>query len=413
MSTHATPELSRRRFLLQTSLGLAAVAAGSVNAEPAPVPASPSGKRIRLGVVGCGGRGQWIMKLFREHGGYEIVAVADAFRDKVDQAGGELQVPENRRFTGTQCAEKMIAAGGLDAVAIMSPPYFHPSQARAAVDAGLHVYLAKPIAVDVPGCLSIKQSGELARRKGLAFVVDFQTRTNPFYIEGMRRLHSGAVGDVIWGEAAYHGGRLSKQAEPGTPEARLRNWVFDQALSGDVIVEQFIHALDVMSWSLGEKPPLRCTGTGGRRVRLDVGDCWDHYELVYEYPNDVGITFTGRQHDASGDADAIANRIFTSGGAVLSTAYGGNVMMRADAKNFYRGGNTGGIYQEGAVANIGTFHRAIAEQDASNLTVEPSVTSNLVAIMGRMATRAKRTVTWEEVLASKQVLQADLAGLPS
>jgi predicted dehydrogenase len=196
---------------------------------------------------------------------------------------------------------------------------------------------------------------------------------------------------------------------PGTPEARLRNWVFDQALSGDIIVEQNIHAIDVMSWLLGDAPPLRCTGTGGRRVRIDVGDAWDHYALVYEYPNQVGVTFSSRQFDAHGEPGGIINKMFGTKGVFLSK-YGGDVMIRGGKDEFYRGGATTSIYKDGAVANIRAFHEAVMKKDASNPTLEPSVTSNLVAIMGRMATREKRTVTWTELVNVKQPLRADLSG---
>jgi predicted dehydrogenase len=304
----------------------------------------------------------------------------------------------------------MIAKGGLDAIAIISPPYFHPEQARAAVAAGLHVYLAKPTAVDVPGCHSIKESGTTARRKKQVFLVDFQTRANEFYIEAVRRLHAGAMGDICFGEASYHADRLAIKVPPGSQEARMRNWVFDQALSGDIIVEQNIHALDVMSWTMKDSPPLRCTGTGGRRVRIDVGDAWDHFALAYEYPNHVGVTFSSRQFAGHGDPGGIINRVFGTKG-VFSSKYGGPVMIRGAGDAFYRGGGTERIYREGVEVNIRSFHDLVQKKDAANVTLEPSVTSNLVAIMGRMAAYEGRTVTWSELVAIKRKMQPDLSGL--
>jgi len=406
MNTPSAPALSRRHFLAQAGLGLAAAATLS----RAVAQGSTANTRLRLGLVGCGSRGQWILNLFAEHGGYEVVAVADYFPAAVASAATKFKLSPAQTFTGLKCAEKMIAKGGLDAVAIISPPYFHPAQARAAVDAGLHVYLAKPVAVDVPGCHSIADTGALARKKGLTFLVDFQTRTNPIYIEAVKRLHSGALGDVCFGEALYHAERLKIKTPPGTAEARLQNWVFDQALSGDIIVEQNIHAIDVMSWTMKETPPIRCTGTGGRRVRVDVGDAWDHYALVYEYAHQVGVTFSSRQFDGHGEPGGIINRMFATKGTFLGR-YGGEVMVRGGKDVFYRGGATTAIYKEGASANIKSFHEAVLEKDAANPTLEPSVTSNLVAIMGRTAAQEKRTVVWSEFVKSKKQLHADLSGL--
>ena len=397
--------MSRRRFLAQAGVGLAAASTLSRTLALG----SAANSRIRLGLVGCGDRGQWILELFAAHGGYEVAAAADYFRDKVDEVAAKFHLPPARTFTGLECAQKMIAQGGLDAVALISPPYFRPAQARAAVEAGLHVYAAKPVAVDAPGARSIRTTGEAARRKGLVFLVDFQTRTNPFFIEALRRLHAGSMGDVCFGEATNHVGRLPIKAPPGTAEARLRNWVFEKALSGDIIVEQNIHVIDVMSWAMREAPPLRCTGTGGRRVRTDVGDNWDHFALVYEYADHVGVAFTSQQFGGHGAPEGYFNRMVGTRG-VLSTAYGGEVMIFGDADAFYRGGATSGIYAEGAVANVAAFHNAVQAGNAANPTLEPSVTSTLAAILGRTAAYEGRTIGWSELDRAGPVV-ADLSGL--
>lgn len=408
MNTSSSPDISRRSFLVNGGITLAAASTLS----RATAFGSAANSRIKIGLIGSGSRGLFLLNLIQEHGGYEIAAVADYFPDRVKLAGEKFNVSPARQFTGLKCAEKMIASGGLDAVAIISPPYFHPEQAHAAVEAGLHVWLAKPVAVDVPGCQTISESNEIARRKGLTFLIDFQTRANEFFIQAMQRIHSGAMGEVCFGEASYHCDRIKAKAAPGQSpqEARLRNWVFDQALSGDIIVEQNIHTLDVMSWTMKDSPPLRCTGTGGRSVRIDVGNAWDHYALAYEYPNQVGVTFSSRQFDAHGDPGGIKNHMFGTRG-VLVTEYGGDVLIRGGKDAFYRGGATTGIYKEGAAVNLKAFHTAIMTKDTANVTVAPSVTSTLIAIMGRTAAQEKRTVTWDEIVASKTKRQADLAEL--
>ncbi|MEM7386460.1 MAG: Gfo/Idh/MocA family oxidoreductase, partial [Verrucomicrobiota bacterium] len=339
--------LERRSFLRRTG----AMAVGT-SLTTGMVRAGEEKEKIRLGLIGCGGRGKWIADLFSKNGAFQLVAVADYFQDRVDEVGKAFEVAEDRRFTGLDGYEQLLETS-LDAVAIISPPFFHPEQAARAVAAGKHVFLAKPVAVDVPGSVSIEASGRVAEEKGLAFVVDFQTRADPLFQEAIKRVHDGALGDLCFGESLYHAGRLQSKGEPSDPGARLRNWVFDQALSGDIITEQNIHTLDVMNWIM-KAPPLRATGSGGRKVRTDVGDCWDHFSLVFEYPDGVGVTFSSRQFPAHGTRGGIINRMFGSKG-VLLTEYGGKVMIRGGKDAFYRGGETKQIYRAGCVANIGTF----------------------------------------------------------
>ncbi|MBP7948070.1 MAG: Gfo/Idh/MocA family oxidoreductase [Verrucomicrobiales bacterium] len=399
----AVPALGRRRFL-QTG----AAAAGAISILPsATVRAFNANSKIRLGIIGCGGRGQWIAKLFRENGSYEIAGAADFFADHAEA----LQLAQDRVFTGLKCGEKMIAKGGLDAVAVISPPFFHPSQTRAAVDAGLHVYLAKPMAVDVPGCQEIQAAGEAARKKNLTLLIDFQTRATDFFIEAMKRVHAGALGDLCFGEAMYHGGRLGKQAEEGTKEAMIRNWVFHKSLSGDVMTEQFIHAIDVMNWAMNNAVPLRVDGSCGRKVRKDVGDCNDCFSLLFTYPNDVSITFTGRQYNGHGTREGIINRMFGSKGT-LETEYGGDVLIRTGDANAYRGGKTPGIYKDGVVVNIRTFADSIKSGNASNPTLESSVLSNLLTIFGRTAAYQKQPLAWADFMKSTDRMTPDLTGLP-
>jgi predicted dehydrogenase len=391
-------------------LGTTGAAVTAAAITPNLVLGAEGAQKIRLGILGCGGRGTFLARLFKQHGGYEIAALADFFQDRVDTLGDAQGVPSNRRFTGLKCHRKMIEAGGIDAIAIITPPYFHPEQAADSVAAGLHVYIAKPIAVDVPGCMSIEASARKATAKGLNFLVDFQTRADPFFIEGIQRVHDGAIGELCFGESLYHANRLKKKEGPGSAaELRLRNWVFDQKLSGDIITEQNVHTLDVMSWIMN-RPPVKATGTGGRRVRVDVGDCWDHFALVYEYADNVGITFSSRQFNGHDTPGGIINRMFGSKG-VLLTQYSGKVMIRGGKDVFWRGGDSKGLYKSGVVTNMETFHAEITAGRATNPTIDPSVRSTLVTIMGRMAAYKGRTVSWDETLKSTETLQPDLTGL--
>jgi predicted dehydrogenase len=401
-------KVSRRQFI--AGAGAAAVSFAVIN--PKLVRTYGANSKIKLGVIGCGGRGTWIAELFKQHGGYDIVAAFDYFQDKVDSFGDKFQVDKARRYTGLSGYRKLIETD-VDAVAIESPPYFHPEQAAAAVEAGRHVYVAKPIAVDVPGCKSIAESGKKATTKKLCFLIDFQTRANDFYREALKRVHEGALGEIAFGEATYHAGDpfpghyKYMQDDPNNSENRLRAWGLDRILSGDIITEQNIHTLDVLNWIMKD-PPIYALGTGGRTVRK-VGTCWDHFAVLFQYPNNVGITFSSRQFEGHGtQPEGIRNRMFGSKG-VLETEYGGQVIIRGE--NFYRGGNTGDIYREGAANNIATFHKSITEGKFDNLTVGPSVQSNLITILGRTAAYQNRIVRWDEIIKSTEKLDANLKGV--
>jgi len=401
--------INRRRFMA----GAGAAALSFTIARPELVRGAAANSKVNLGLIGCGGRGTWIAELFQQHGGYNVVAVSDYFQDRIDNAGEKLGVPVANRFPGLFGYKKLLEK--VDAVAIESPPYFHPEQAAASVEAGCHTYVAKPIAVDVPGCHSIGESGKRAARNKRCFLIDFQTRADPFYIEALKRLHNGDLGEIVFGEAIYHAtcpfGRMydTWRDDPKNPENRLRAWGLDRVISGDIITEQNIHTLDVMNWIMDEEP-VSAVGVGGRTVR-PVGTCNDHFALLFEYPNKVGITFSSRQIEGHGtQPEGIRNRMFGSKG-VLETEYGGQVIIRGE--NFYRGGKSPGIYKDGAVANIATFHKSILEGNYENPTVEPSVRSNLITILGRTAAYTGEKVMWAGLVKSTEKLEANLKGLKS
>jgi predicted dehydrogenase len=400
--------LTRREFVAAAG----ATAATFTIMKPELVRGSAANSKIKLGLIGCGGRGQWIMDLFKKHGGYEIVAGHDYFQDRVEEFAGKFNVDAKHLYTGLDGYKKMLA-DGVDAVAIESPPYFHPQQAADAVDAGVHVYLAKPIAVDVPGCLSVEASGKKAREKNLCYLIDFQTRANDFFIQALKQVHNGGIGDFAFGEAIYHADTPFKRMHPYVDKANpsqedwIRAWGLNRDLSGDIITEQNIHTLDVMSWIMGVNP-TKATGTCGHLIR-DKKYCHDYFSLLFEYPNNVGITFSSKQFNGHGtQPEGIRNRMFGSKG-ILETEYGGRVLIRGD--NFYKGGTTPDLYPQGARTNIESFHTAIMDGDYSNPTVEPSVQSNLITVMGRKAAYNGTTVTWDDLMSDSSRMEFDLTGL--
>jgi predicted dehydrogenase len=400
-------EMNRRKFL-QTA-GAASLAFTIINPEL--VKGAEANSKINIGIIGCGGRGQWITDLFQKDGRYNVVAVSDYFQDRVDSAGKRFNIPENNRFSGLSGYKKLLELK-LDAVVIETPPYFHPEQAAAAVDAGKHVYIAKPIAVDVPGCLSIAESGKKATQKKLAFLVDFQTRAHPAYQEVVSRTHKGEIGKIITVLAEYQTNLMFQSVDemlrkdPKNPELRLRAWGVDRVLSGDVITEQNIHALDVATWFIN-MDPIKAYGTGGK-ARPFIGDCWDHFSVIFYFPDNIICTFQSKQ--VGFGYDDIMCRVHGTTGTV-ETHYGGKVSLvsREDKYN----GNTPNLYVDGAVRNIATFYENITKGDFSNPTVAPSVRSNLTTILGRQACYKNGEVTWDQMMKSGEKFVFDTKGLKS
>ena len=399
-------EITRRKFIAGAS-----AAAFTFNVlVPGLARGAEANSKISLGLIGCGGRGRWIADLFEKNGGYKVAAVADYFQDRADEAGDKFKVAANHRYAGLSGYRRLLEQK-LDAVAIESPPYFHPEHAAAAVEAGKHVYVAKPIAVDVPGCLSIGESGAKATGKKLCFLVDFQTRAHPAYQETVKRVHKGDIGRIVSVEANYQTSTMfanldaQLRANPNNPETRLRLWSLDKVLSGDVITEQNIHALDVVSWFL-DAEPIRAYGTGGRAREFIEGSCWDHFAVIFYYPKDVTVSFCSKQVGLG--YDDILCRVYGMKG-YADTHYFGKVTLRSDEEVY--NGEMNNLFTDGVVRNIATFRDNITKADCSNPTVAPSVRSNLTTILGRTAAYRQREVTWAEIMKANEKLEADLKGL--
>jgi len=396
--------VNRRHFLASSgaTLGLGLLTpqlAFSANADTA----------IKIGLIGCGGRGKWIANLFRKHGGYQLVAVADYFQNRVDAVGDEFQITAEHRFTGLSGYKRLLEEK-FDAVIIQSPPYFHPEQAAAAVAAGKHVYLAKPVAVDVPGSQSVAASGTKATQNKLCFLVDYQMPTLPLFQDAVAQIKKGELGTIVSAEASYQTGLVSeavdraRQADRTNPELRLRAWVTDRALSGDVITEQNVHAIDMVCRLL-DTAPLRAYGTGGKK-RDFVGDCWDHFSVIFDFPNQITTTFSSKQ--VGFGFDDIMCRVYGTNG-MADLHYAGQSLIKS--KEYGNAVTAPNLYTSGAEANIAAFHEAISKRDFTNLTVAPGVRTNLTAILGRTAAYRNSVVTWEEMMRANEPLTASLQGL--
>jgi myo-inositol 2-dehydrogenase/D-chiro-inositol 1-dehydrogenase len=399
MSQNAMPgRIDRRGFL-------AGAAAGAIAAvEPAAVRGYPANSTLELGLIGCGGRGNWIADLFLKTGKYRWAACADYFADRAETTGSRLRIEAGRRHA-TLSGYKRVLDGKVDAVVIESPPFFHPGHAADAVAAGKHVFLAKPIAVDVPGCTTIAESGRRAAESKRVFLVDFQTRASPLFREALRRVRAGDLGRLVLGEAHYPWSGGGRGAPPADREEKLRNWYYVLPLSGDFVVEQSIHTVDVATWIAGANP-VRARGAGGRKLRPE-GSIWDHFAVTYWFPDDVIVSFTAIQ-SIPGVRDEIRCRFFGSDGVIVADYFGD---VRIDGAKPYPGGSTGDLYRTGTVTNIEEFAEAIEKGRYGNETVADSVRSNLSAILARETGYRGGEMTWDELCRANRKLEFDLSGL--
>jgi myo-inositol 2-dehydrogenase/D-chiro-inositol 1-dehydrogenase len=393
------PRIPRRAFLAG-----AATATAITVLNPTLVFGAEANSVLEIGLIGCGGRGGWIANLFADSGKYRFVACADYFQDKADAVGEKHKIDPSRRYTGLSACQRLLE-GKLDAVVIETPPYFHPEHAAAAVDAGKHVYLAKPIAVDAPGCQMIAAAGQRATAKKQVFLVDFQTRADEHFRDAVGQVHKGAIGSLVLAEASYPWSGGGRGSPPATPEEQLRNWYYVLPLSGDFIVEQSIHSLDVATWIINADP-LRARGTGGHKVR-PANSIYDHFAVTYWVPDDLMLSFTCIQSIPM-VKDEIRARVFGASGFIDADYYTGVVMRGPETAVR---ATVGDLYTSGAVANINEFHAAVVKGDCSNPTVMPSVRSNLTAILGREAAYRSDELTLAALLKEGKKLEPNLKGL--
>jgi myo-inositol 2-dehydrogenase / D-chiro-inositol 1-dehydrogenase len=385
---------------------LKAAGAGMLILKPEMVFGSQANSAVEVGLVGCGGRGNWIAPFFPEFAGAKIVALADVIREHLETTREKLKIEASRAYYGPE-AYRELANSKLDAVIIETPPYFHPDHAMAAVEAGKHVFVAKPIAVDVPGCKRFLAAAKKAEGK-LSFLVDFQTRAQDAYKEAAARVHRGDIGKPVFSQIFYYAGRAAPyKNKPGMDpgQARILNFYTDRVLGGDIIVEQNIHVIDVANWFL-QGHPVKAFGTGGRRdwsgTPYDGGDAWDHFLVTYWYPDDVQADFSSHQFTRA--FNDLCVRCFGSKGAVDSH-YDGTI--RILGQNAWPGVEKDDTFDSGAINNVKAFIESIRTGNLLN-NAATAVESTLTAILGRTAAYQNRVVTWDELMQSEERLEAKL-----
>jgi predicted dehydrogenase len=388
---------NRRNFL-------AGATAGLLITKPETAFGYQANSALEIGILGCGGRGEYVGNYFREYTGARVVALHDPFQARIDSVTAKLRAEGAAKFAGIDGYKKLLEQK-LDAVLVMSPPIFHPDQALDAVNAGKHVYVAKPIAVDVPGCRKFQNAGDKAKASGKTFWVDFQMRISPPFVEAAKRVHAGEIGTPTLGHVYYHAGRLDPKQKPGmtADQARLANWVFDKVLSGDIIVEQNIHVIDIANWYFQAKPE-KAFGACGRKVRVDVGDCNDHFMVQFWYPNGAKVDFSSAQFTKG--YDDLCIRVYGSKGTVDSH-YQGFVRITGDKPWAGTGEAKDPTGKSGTVTNIKSFFESVKAGSAINNAAD-SVQSTLTCIMGRMAAYSEKMVTWDEMMNSGEELKYKL-----
>ena len=391
--------------------GLLKAAAGSVLLlRPETVFGSQANSAVELGLVGCGGRGNWITPLFIEHSGARFVAAADVIQSRLQSTRAKLNVDAARAYHGPD-AYRELANSKLDGVVIMTPTYYHAMQAAAAVEAGKHVYCAKPIAVDVPSSKDFLATGRKAQDRNLSFWVDFQSRARPVFQEAVTRIQRGDIGKPAFAQVFYFAGRPWKDpVEPNMDPGlrRMITWFGDRAISGDIIVEQNIHVIDMANWYLGGHP-LRASGSGGRTdwsgTSNTLGDAYDHFAVTYWYPGDVHASFSSHQLNGA-FSDLCVRCVGVHGTA--DTHYGGAVRILSDRKDkVWNGTEKDDTFTGGCVTNIKLFVDAVRSGKPVN-NAPVAVESNLTAILGRTAAYEQRTVTWEAMMASTEKWEVHL-----
>lgn len=377
----------RRDFLKSSAAGTGLLIMDSRTAFGSQANSAPE-----IGLIGCGSRGTWIAPFFQEHGA-RVVALADVFRDNLEATKSKIKVPSARVYLGRDAYRDLIAST-LDGVVIEVPPYFHPQMVRCAVDAGKHVYLAKPVAVDVPGCKIIEECGRQAEGKTTLWV-DFQIRSSDAFQEAARRVHRGDLGDIVFGQTAFLGYWQPIRESPGMSkqEYYLRNWYNDLALGGGIVVNRDIHNIDGAQMFLNARP-VRAIGAGGRKVSKYPGDCFDHYLITYRYAN--GFTLELASADFLRDYGHIILKIHGSAGT-LDTQYNGAV--RITGLNAWSGVEKDPTMDRGTSVNARIFVESIRLGKPVNNAAE-SVTSTLASMLGQMAAHAGGELTWEEMMRS-------------
>jgi myo-inositol 2-dehydrogenase / D-chiro-inositol 1-dehydrogenase len=410
-----------RRTFLKTA---AAASAAVTILKPGTVFGSAANSNIRLGIIGCGNRGTGVISSMVQNTDSRIVAIADIFEDqlmkgrdnlnKVNRDKGQPEIEESHLFLGSKAYLRLLDQKDVDAVLISTPAFLHAMHLEAAVDAGKHAYCEKPVAIDPAGVKQVQRIGEKVKGR-TSLAVGFQIRHATPYVEMVKRIQRGDIGEVVTVQAYYFAGSIPIVWREDVPqdEARLRAWFWYLALSGDILVEQGIHVVDIMNWVF-KSHPLKASGSGGRAGRTDRGDVWSHYNVLFEYPGKINATFQSTQFDPGlGD---VCVRFFGTKG-IAEAHYTGGVFIKGDNawdSGVLRGNETVSKEQWAS----GAFKSSLDDADpnkqkafiesikSGNFINEANAGAEtaLTCIMARNAAYTGREATWEQMVRSNERL---------
>ena len=392
MSKH---EVSRRE-VMKAAIATAALA----GAAATPAVHAAGSEKIGVGLIGAGRRGVGAAQdCVNSTGNVELTAIGDLFPDKMKEAVGTIKeklgdkwkVTDERTFIGFDAYQKVIASD-VDVVLLCAPPGFRPAHLKAAVEAGKHVFMEKPVAVDPVGVRSVMATSDVAAKKNLSLVAGTQRRHQNNYVQAMKRLQDGAIGKIraaqgYWlGDYSYYM-PVVKKPEWSDVEWQIRNWNYFAWLSGDIIVEQHVHNLDVLRWAIGANP-VKCIGNGSRQVRTgpEFGHIYDNFSVSYEFPNGVNALSMCRQ--MKGTSHRVSERVIGADGS-LYTDGGGNATI--DGKNAWK-------YDGPAVNPYVQEHTDLIDAIRSGKQINEGrqvAESTLMAIMGRISAYTGREISWD------------------
>jgi predicted dehydrogenase len=392
--------VSRRDFI-RTATGAAVVGSVASSLDRLTGAYAAGSDEIRIGLVGCGGRGTGAAgNALKAAPGVRLVAVADAFQDRLDAArkalvdenGDAATVADDHCFVGLNAYEQLLKTD-VNYVILATPPGFRATHIKAAIAAGKNIFAEKPVAVDAPAVRDCIAMADDITKKGIALVAGTQYRHFEPYIEAMKRLHDGAIGKITSARAYYNTSELwHHERQPGWSdlENQVRNWLYYTWLSGDHIVEQFVHNIDAMNWAF-QGHPVRAIATGGRQVRTapEFGHIYDHFAVVYEYPDGAFLTAMCRQQN--GTTKKVGNEFTgTSGSAVVLPTYSIN---GPNPWKYERQGDPPDMYVQEHTDLIASI-RAGKPLNELKQVAESSMT----AILGRMSAYTGKTLTWDDAL---------------
>lgn len=405
-NTDSSRRFVSRRAFLKTSAATGVALASTLPMAPA-VHAGGSDV-LRVGLIGCGGRGSGAAENALNAGpNIKLVALGDTFKDVVDQAFHTLKTDMGDKFAvkPENCyhgfdAYKEVLNCGVDVVILATPPHFRPLHLKAAVDAGKHCFVEKPIAVDSPGVRSVLATCEEARKKGLSIVSGLCYRYEHAKQETMKRIHDGAIGDITAMNCVYntsftrHNGRKPEWSDM---EWQIRNWFYFTWLSGDHIVEQHVHSLDKLAWAMKDEYPVKAYGVGGRQSRTDpkYGHIFDHHSVVFEYRNGVKAYSQCRQQ--VGCYTEVTDQVIGTRGmcnVMKHEILGSNAWKHKADKSA-----ADDMYQNEHIEFFASIRNGKPINNGNYMSY-----SSLMAIMGRMATYTGQMITWDMALNSKEDL---------